>query len=85
MTTEKTIENMTIENMSFEEALKELETIVSKIDNNQETLCSAIENFEKAIKLKKHCEKKLNTAQLKVDQIIQEESGEYKVKKLDLE
>lgn len=80
MATEKTIENM-----SFEAALKELETIVSKIDNNQETLDSAIKNFEKAIKLKKYCEKKLNTAQLKVDQIIEEESGEYKEKKLKLD
>ena len=37
-----------IENMSFEEALSELETIVRKLDSGQETLEASISSYERA-------------------------------------
>ena len=48
-----------IEEMSFEEALKELENTVKKIDQGAESLESSIEAFERGTKLKFHCENKL--------------------------
>lgn len=57
------------ENISFEEALSELEEIVKKIDNGQETLEVAVNSFERGILLKNHCEKKLKEARLKIEKI----------------
>ena len=65
MTNTKTLE----ENISFEEALKELEDIVKKIDNGQESLETAVNSFERGILLKNHCEKKLKEARLKIEKI----------------
>lgn len=65
MTTTKNLE----ENISFEEALSELEEIVKKIDNGQETLEAAVNSFERGIVLKNHCEKKLKEARLKIEKI----------------
>ncbi|MEY4464224.1 MAG: Exodeoxyribonuclease 7 small subunit [Pseudomonadota bacterium] len=57
------------ENISFEEALRELEEIVKKIDNGQENLETAVNSFERGILLKNHCEKKLKEARLKIEKI----------------
>ncbi|XVN40410.1 MAG: exodeoxyribonuclease VII small subunit [Rickettsia endosymbiont of Argas persicus] len=65
MTTKKNLD----ENISFEEALSELEEIVKKIDNGQETLEVAVNSFERGILLKNHCEKKLKEARLKIEKI----------------
>jgi len=62
------IEN-SIESMSFEAALTELEGIVKKIDSGQESLESAINSFERGVLLKEHCEKKLQDARLKIEKI----------------
>ncbi|WP_341786843.1 exodeoxyribonuclease VII small subunit [Rickettsia endosymbiont of Cantharis rufa] len=57
------------ENISFEEALRELEEIVKKIDNGQENLETAVNSFERGVLLKNHCEKKLKEARLKIEKI----------------
>ncbi|MGI4775948.1 MAG: exodeoxyribonuclease VII small subunit [Janthinobacterium lividum] len=62
-------EPKSIETMSFEEALAELEQIVRKIDNGQENLESAISSFERGILLKTLCEKKLSEARMKIEKI----------------
>ena len=59
-----------VEEMSFEEALKELTELVKRLDSDQEGLSDAINAFERGIKLKAHCEKKLSEAKLKVEKII---------------
>ena len=56
-----------IEKMSFEEALAELEEIVNKIDTGQESLADAVSSFERGVALKNHCEKMLKEAKLKID------------------
>jgi len=58
-----------IENMSFEEALTELEEIVRKIDTGQENLAEAVNSFERGVILKNHCEKMLKEAKLKIEKI----------------
>ena len=58
-----------IEKMSFEEALAELEEIVNKIDTGQESLADAVASFERGVALKKHCEKMLKEAKLKIEKI----------------
>jgi len=58
-----------IEKMSFEQALAELEEIVNKIDTGQESLADAVASFERGVTLKKHCEKMLKEAKLKIEKV----------------
>lgn len=52
--------------MNFEEAIKELEAVVSSLENGENSLDDSIELFEKGIKLSKQCQKMLDTAEKKV-------------------
>lgn len=62
-----------IEKMTFEQALLELEEIVRKIDTGQENLSDAVGNFERGVLLKKHCESMLKDAKLKIEKITNDE------------
>jgi|APCry1669190288_1035285.scaffolds.fasta_scaffold65746_2 exodeoxyribonuclease VII small subunit len=77
-------DSKSIENMSFEQALAELEQIVKKIDTGQESLESSINNFERGILLKKYCEKKLLEAKMKIEKITQSENGEISTEEVNL-
>jgi exodeoxyribonuclease VII small subunit len=56
--------------MSFEDALAELEGIVRRLESGQVKLDEAIQSYERGAQLKRHCEKKLNEAQQRVDRIV---------------
>lgn len=58
-----------IENLSFEAALQELETLVRHLETGQAPLEDSIKTYERGVELKKHCEKKLQQARLKIDKI----------------
>lgn len=58
-----------ISSFSFEEAITELETIVRKLEDGRLPLEEAITAYEKGAALKSHCETKLRSAKLRVDQI----------------
>ena len=66
-----------IENLNFEDSLKELEEIVERLENGQGSLEDAIAAYERGSMLKKHCQAKLDEARLKVEKIIlpQDEGG----------
>ncbi len=70
--------------MSFEEGLAKLELIVKKMENGQETLESSIVDFEHAIELKAFCQKKLESAKLKISQIVQNSSNDISLEEVDL-
>lgn len=76
--------NKSIDKMSFEEALGELEQIVKKIDSGQEDLAGAVESFERGVSLKKHCGKMLNDAKLKVEKIIASDDDGIKTAELEV-
>jgi exodeoxyribonuclease VII small subunit len=67
--------NRLIEEMNFEEALQELTNLVKKLDSEQEGLSDAIDAFERGIKLKTHCQQKLQEARLKVEKIVADANG----------
>ena len=73
-----------IDEMTFEEALKELESTVKKIDTGQETLESAIGAFERGTKLKLHCEQKLKEAKLKIEKIVLNSDGSLGSEEVEL-
>ena len=56
--------------MSFEDALKELEQIVKRLEAGGDRLNEAITSYERGALLKRHCEAKLREAQARVDKIV---------------
>jgi exodeoxyribonuclease VII small subunit len=64
-----------IETMSFEAALEELERLVARLESGQATLEESITLYERGAKLKAHCDGRLKSAQMRVDQIIELPSG----------
>ncbi|WP_341747434.1 exodeoxyribonuclease VII small subunit [Candidatus Tisiphia endosymbiont of Dascillus cervinus] len=72
-----------IENMSFEAALAELKEIVKKIDTGEESLDSSINSFERGVLLKDHCEKKLQTARLKIEKITKLPDSTIAIEKVE--
>ena len=59
--------------LTFEQAVVELEGIIKKLEDGRMPLEDAVKAFERGSELKKICEKKLKDAQLKID-IITEKS-----------
>lgn len=61
--------------MSFEDALTELEGIVRAMETGQTKLDESINAYERGVALKKHCEKRLNDARLKIKKISMDSNG----------
>lgn len=59
-----------IAQMSFEDALAELEAIVRRLEEGSARLDDAIAAYERGAALKRHCEAKLGEAQARVDRIV---------------
>ena len=74
-----------IEDMSFEEAMLELQTIIRNIETGKDNLEKIIQNYERGNALKEFCEKKLKEAKLRIDKIIKKEDGELSLEPLDKE
>ena len=55
--------------ISFEDALRELENIVSSLERGDVSLDDAIAAFERGTALKAHCQARLEEARMKVEQI----------------
>ena len=66
-----------VEKLSFEEAFKELEDTVQRLEGGGLTLDESIALFERATKLAQHCGQKLDDAQLKVSQLAPLDEGGY--------
>ena len=64
------------ENISFEQALKELEIIVKNLENGTIPLDESLENFEIGIKLIRRCNLLLNNAEKKVKKLTRADTGE---------
>ena len=58
-----------IDEMSFEDAMNELETVVTSLEGSQVALDDSIAMYERGTALKAHCEAKLKAAEEKVAKI----------------
>ena len=65
-----------IKDLSFEDALRELETIVEKLERGDAPLEESITIYQRGAALKGHCESKLKNAQMKVEKIVLSGSGD---------
>ena len=59
----------TLDKMSFEEAMRELEKLVESLDKGEVSLDEAIAAYDRGSQLKDLCQKKLNEAKMKVETI----------------
>jgi len=65
-----------IAEMSFEDALNELEGIVGRLERGDAPLEESITIYQRGAALKAHCEGKLKDAQMKVEKIVLKGQGE---------
>ncbi len=65
-----------IEEMSFEDAIRELEQVVTQLDRGEVALEDSIKLYERGAALKARCEAKLKEAEEKVAQITLDANGE---------
>ena len=72
-----------ITKLSFEEALDQLEDIVSKLEDGSINLEKSIEEYTRGVHLKNHCETKLKEATLKVEQITIDKDGKFSTKEFN--
>ena len=61
--------------MSFEDAMKELETVVGQLESGDVPLEDSIALYERGAALKEHCQKKLAEAEEKVAKITLSADG----------
>ena len=72
---EKTEPRTPVEQLSFEQALAELEEIVAKLEAGNVELEVSIGLYERGQALKTHCEQLLQRAEAKVEKLILDSSG----------
>lgn len=70
--------NTPIDQLTFESALAELETIVRNLEKGETALEDSIAAYERGVALKSHCEKKLREAQAKIEKISINSDGSVK-------
>jgi len=61
---------------SFETALKELESVLDKLENGELTLEESLKYYEKGIGLYAGCMKELETAKLKLTELQKEDAAD---------
>jgi exodeoxyribonuclease VII small subunit len=84
MPAEKPAPNTPIESLSFEAALRELEGIVSRLEQGEVDLEDSIALYERGTALKAHCEKKLKSAESRLEKIVLGPEGPRGVEKVEL-
>jgi len=72
-----------VANMSFEDALAELERIVRALEGGQQKLEDAITAYERGAALRKHCEAKLAEAEARVAAIVEMPDGRLGMRPLE--
>jgi exodeoxyribonuclease VII small subunit len=64
------------DNTSFEQALKELESIVRKLESGSGDLEASINDYVRGTELKDFCQEKLKLARLKVESILKNQESQ---------
>ena len=72
-----------VDEMSFEDAMRELEQVVSDLERGDVALELSINLYERGAELKKRCETKLKEAEEKVAAITIDSSGQLGTKPIE--
>jgi exodeoxyribonuclease VII small subunit len=70
---------------AFEEALRELEEIVNRLEQGEIPLEEALQLFEQGVKLSRFCHTKLDEAQKRVEIVLKDESGKMTTRSFEME
>jgi exodeoxyribonuclease VII small subunit len=73
------------EAITFEEAMKKLESIVETLGEGNLSLDDSLKMFEEGMELYKFCNKKLDEAEYKVEKLMEKEGGEISVEEFKAE
>jgi len=60
----------------FEDALGELETIVTTLETGEQSLAQSLAQFERGISLARYCQHSLGAAERKISILMADDSGE---------
>jgi len=71
------------EQLPFEEALQQLEAIVEAMEAGDLPLESMLTRFEEGVKLARHCQTKLQEAELRIQQLEKNAAGQLALKPLE--
>lgn len=77
MAVSKNLADIPIEQLSYEDALSELERIVSALESEDQTLEVALNLFERGQNLTQHCSKLLDQAELKVRRLSEQNLEDF--------
>jgi len=67
--------DIAVETLSFEAALKELETIVGRLESGETPLQDAIDLYERGNALRQRCAERLDAAQARIEAIRLDAEG----------
>lgn len=73
-----------ISEMSFEQALAELESTVRRLEEGCDQLETAISAYQRGNEMRRHCEAKLREAQARIDCIMQGSDDALETKAYDI-
>lgn len=60
------------EDISFEQALQRLQSLVTALEEDESSLEEALQAYEEGVQLARHCLERLNTAELRVQELALE-------------
>jgi exodeoxyribonuclease VII small subunit len=65
-----------LSNLSYEQALAELETLIKRLETGSIDLADSIATYERGVALAAHCSKLLAQTEQKVDRLVLGQGGE---------
>ena len=83
MTKKKSEEQSNDAEVDFESALKELETLVSRMESGELSLDESLKAFERGIELTRKCQSSLEAAELRVQTLTKDKELEDSDLKID--
>lgn len=67
---------MDIDNLSYEQAYEQLETVIAQLESGELSLEQSVELYKQGQQLSAHCQKLLETAELTIKQV--DDAGEIR-------
>jgi exodeoxyribonuclease VII small subunit len=77
-------EDTPVAELSFEDALKELETVVARLESGDVPLEESIALYARGAALRAYCEEKLKAAEARVMEITQGPDGAVRTRPVDI-
>jgi exodeoxyribonuclease VII small subunit len=74
-----------MEKLTFEEAYRELEEVVARLEEGAESLDEALSLYERGTTLSQHCSALLDRAELRVNQLRDHDDGTLEAFPFDVE